>query len=207
MIIMVNRIKLLKELKRYPVFTTKTIRDITGKERDYSNLIMYRLKKADLIFEIEKNKYTVHNDSFIVASYVVWPSYITGWAALQYYHLTEQLPWKIEVITTRSRKQKEINFGNSKIEFIKTKPEFMFGYGRSYYRGFEIFVADKEKAIADAYVFKRISEDELLEIIKRHINELNVKLISKYIRKMIRKPWGKKAKEFLARIDKDVKRR
>ena len=204
---MVNRIKLLKELKRYPVFTTKTIRDITGKKREYSNLIMHRLKRADLIFEVERNKYTIHKDPFIVATYLVWPSYITGWAALQYHHLTQQLPWKIEVITTRSRKQREINFGNSKIEFIKTKPDNMIGYGKTHHHGFEIFVADKEKAIADSYVFKKVSEDELLEIIQRHKDELNLKLISKYIRRMIRKPWAKKAKEFLARIDKDVKRR
>ena len=199
-----NKIRILKELEKYPVFTTKTIRDIIGKERKYSNLILYRLKKARLILELERNKYTTHEDPWIVASHIVWPSYISGWAALQYHHLTEQLPWQIDVITTRQKKKREIKFANAKIKFIKTNPKYMFGFKKEYHQGFEIFIAEKEKSIADSFIFKKVSEEELLEIISKNKRELDLKLIVKYIKKMIRRPWAKSAKRFLERLDKNA---
>ena len=200
MITMVGRIEILKQLAAYPVFTVKTIKDVFNKEKNYGKLITYRLKKAGLIFGLEKNKYTLHEDPVIVASHIVWPSYITSWAALQYHHLTEQLPRTIDVVTSRSRKKKEISFANGKINFIKTKPKNLFGFKKSYYRGFKIFVADGEKAIADAFIISRISEPELLEIISKNRGELDLKLIKKYVKKMARKNWAKKSEQFLKEI-------
>ncbi|MDO8554132.1 MAG: hypothetical protein Q7S22_04970 [Candidatus Micrarchaeota archaeon] len=196
-----NKIMILKELQKYPVFTAKTIRDITGKERQYGNLILHRLKKAGLIFKLERDKYTVHEDSWIVASNILWPSYISGWAALQYYHLTEQLPWRIDIITTGQKKKREITFGNSRIRFIKTKPEYMFGFRKEHYHGFEIFIAEKEKCIADSFVFKKVSDEELLDIVSKHKEELDIRLITKYIKKMVRRPWAKNAEYFLERLN------
>jgi hypothetical protein len=59
---------------------------------------------------------------------------------LQFHHLTEQLPFTIAVVTTRSRKNRKIEFRNSKIEFSRVAPSRFFGYdkiafsyGASYY--------------------------------------------------------------------------
>ena len=107
---MVNRTILLRELHKYPVFGVRIVANIINKGKDYAKLVVYRLKKAGLIFELERNRYTVHEDALLVASHVVWPSYLSGWTAIRYYNLTEQIPWKITVITTRSRKKREIKF-------------------------------------------------------------------------------------------------
>ena len=69
---MVNRIQLLKELEKYPVFTSKTIADITGKGKQYANLILFRLKKTGEITMLERDKYTKHNDPMIIATHVSW---------------------------------------------------------------------------------------------------------------------------------------
>lgn len=201
MITMVNRIQILGQLKKYPVFTVKTVSDIIQKEKNYAKLVVYRLKKAGLIFEVERDKYTLFPDPWIVGSRIVWPSYISGWAALQYHHLTEQLPWAVDVITTRTRKKNEIKLARGGIHFIKTQPQYLFGFDRIHYQGYEIFMASKEKGIADAFVFKLVSPEELLEIIQRNKKDLNLKLVARYIRKMIRKPWKKSAQKFLQGID------
>lgn len=198
---MVNRIQLLKELEKYPVFTSKTIADITGKGKQYANLILFRLKKTGEITMLERDKYTMHKDTLIIATHMSWPSYISGWAALQYHHLTEQLPFCVEVITTRARKRRMPEFSFGRIRFIKTSSKNMSGYKKEQYQGFEIFVAEKEKAIADCYAFNLVSESELREIIERHRNELDLRLIRKYITQAIRKNMIKKAEDFAGRME------
>ncbi|HII15507.1 MAG TPA: hypothetical protein HA362_04300 [Nanoarchaeota archaeon] len=198
---MVNRIHLLKELEKYPVFTSKTIADITGKGKKYANLILFRLKKTGEITMLERDKYTSHKDPMVIATHMSWPSYISGWAALQHHHLTEQLPFCIEVITTRERKRRVLEFSFGRIRFIRTSPKNMFGYAKEQAHGFEIFMAEKEKAIADCYAFNLVSENELEEIISKHKNELNLKLIKKYITQTIRRTLIKKAEGFGRRIE------
>src|SRR3989338_3964844 len=172
MIIMVNlrfdRLRLLKELEKYALFTSKTVMDITGKNKKYSNLIVHRLRKAGLISRIERDKYTLHDDPLIIASSIVWPSYISGWSALQYHHLTEQIPRQIDILTSRARKKRKITFGYSQIIFTRIPPACIFGFKKEQYRGFEIFMANKEKAVADVVVFKKASKEEVNEIASKN---------------------------------------
>src|SRR3989338_3035080 len=88
----VKKIELIKELEKYPVFNLKTAREIIEKDSNYSKLVVHRLNKEGLIFEIEKNKYTTKKDPILISSSIIWLCYISGWSALRYYNLTEQLP-------------------------------------------------------------------------------------------------------------------
>ncbi len=74
-------------LKNYPVFTVRDLASLLDKKRNYAYLQAYRWKKQKLIYEIEKGKYTMEKDPFLISSWIVWPSYISGWAAIHYYHL------------------------------------------------------------------------------------------------------------------------
>ncbi len=165
--------RLLKALAIYPVFTVRDIANVLGKGRNYAYLVVYRLKKAGAIYEIEKGKYTVDRDPFIAASWITWPSYISSWAALNFYKLTEQLPFTIHVVTTRKRKRKTITFGGAKIEFIKVKSSFFLGFERISYQGREIFIAEKEKAIIDGLVSKKISLEEAIELVKNNPRKIS----------------------------------
>ena len=90
-------IKLLKILERYPVFTVNDLARILNKKQEYIKTLLYRLKKRDLVYRLERNKYTIYDDAFLVASLLYFPSYISLWSALRFYNLTEQLPKKIFV--------------------------------------------------------------------------------------------------------------
>ena len=172
---------LLKELEKYKVFNNKIVRNIIKKDHNYTRLLIYRLKKSNLIIEIEKNKYTVHEDPLIIADSMVWPSYLSCWTALRFHNLTEQLPNTIFVITTRARKNNKIVFKNNKIIFIKVKQKYFFGYNKENYRGYDTFIADPEKAIIDSALFKRISLSELYTIIKNNLNSINAALFIDYL--------------------------
>lgn len=176
-----NKINLIRELKKYPVFNLKTFREIIKKESNYAKLSIYRLKKEDFIFEIEKNKYTTEKDAILISSNIIWPSYISGWSAIRYYNLTEQLPQAVLVITPRKRKKKEIRFNNTKIIFTKVQPKYFFGYKKESYGEFNIFIAEKEKALIDSVLLKKISLSEICEIIKNNLEEINVDLLINYL--------------------------
>ncbi|HIG93219.1 TPA: hypothetical protein HA242_04180 [Candidatus Woesearchaeota archaeon] len=169
-----------KALNNYPVFTVRDLSSLLNKKRNYAYLQAYRWKKAKLIYEIEKGKYTLEEDPFIISSWIVWPSYISGWAALHYYHLTEQLPFTIQIITPRRRKKKILTYGNSKIEFTTVKSPFSIGFQRIIYQQKEIFIAEKEKALIDALATKKISLAEGIEIIKNNKRKINFRKLFSY---------------------------
>lgn len=176
-----KKIELLKELNKHPVFTLKTVKEVIGKNREYTKLVIYRLKKDKYIFEIEKNKYTFQKDPFAIISSIIWPSYISCWSALRYYGMTEQLPEIFFVITTRARKKRIMEFGSVKIAFIKTAPKYFFGYKKEIYNGFEIFIADKEKALIDSALFRKLSFSEICSIIKDNEEDINFNLLLDYL--------------------------
>lgn len=169
-----------KALQDYPVFTVKDLSGLLNKKMDYAYLQAYRWKKKRQIHEIEKGKYTLEEDPFIISSWIVWPSYISGWAALHYYHLTEQLPFTIQVLTTRRRKKRVLNYGKAKIEFTTVKPAFFTGFQRLICQQKEIFIAEKEKALIDALATRRMSLAEGIEIIKKNKRKINFRKIFSY---------------------------
>lgn len=179
-----KKIALLNKLKEYILFNNKTIKEITKRSSEYSKLLIFRLKKEKLVFEIEKNKYSLHKDPLLIASAIVWPSYISCWSALRYYNLTTQLPTKISVITTRARKKTLIHFKNADIIFIKVKPKFFFGFKKERYGRFNIFIAEPEKALTDSALFKKISFSELWDTMKEHKKEINPGLLVAYLIKI-----------------------
>lgn len=169
-----------KTLLDYPVFTVRDLASLLNKKREYAYLQAYRWKKEKLIHEIEKGKYTSAEDPFLIASWVIWPSYVSGWAALHYYHLTEQLPFTIQIITTRRRNKKTVNYGSAKLEFTTVKSSFFCGFKKVVYQQHEIFIAEKEKALIDALGMKRMSLAEGIEIIKNNNRKINLKKLFSY---------------------------
>src|SRR3989344_6056474 len=168
-----DKIRIIKELEKYPVFNLNIFIKIINKKREYARLSLYRLKKTKFIFELERNKYTLYKDSFIIASNMIWPSYISCGSALRYFNLTEQLPQKIFIMTSRTRKNYKLKFMDDEFIFRKIRPKYFFGYKKEIYLNFPIFIAEPEKAIIDSALFKKISFSEILDIIKIHKNELD----------------------------------
>jgi len=197
-----KRIELLRKLESYPVFGLKIVKEIIEKDNKYAKLVVHRLKKEKLIFQIEKNKYTTQKDPLVIASNIIWPCYISIWPALRYYNLTEQLPQVINIITTRTRMKKNY-FNNVKISFIKVKPKYFFGYKKENYKDFTIFIAEKEKALIDSALFKKISFSEISSIIKNNIKNININLFISYLSKIRNKALTKRFGFLFDKLGKD----
>ena len=169
-----KKLELLRELGKTPTFNNKRVRELMGKDSRYTWLVVHRLKKEGLIREIERDKYTVHDDPLLVASSLTWPSYISCWAALRHHDLTEQLPTAIHVVTTRSRKRREVAFGGARIVFIRTKPRCFFGFEKIQRDGLDVFVAEPEKALIDSALFRHVSFSELADMTRKNFKSIDV---------------------------------
>jgi len=172
--ITMNTIELLGSLGRYPVFDLATFASIANLRPDYAKVRLFRLTSRGLVRKVLRNVYTVHSDPVLVASRMVWPSYISIWYAMSHHGLTDQVPHEIQVITTRATYRRALIFMGTRISFIRVRPGHFFGYEKTLRGGHEVFMATPEKAIIDAALLRRISMSELFDILKRNIDVINV---------------------------------
>jgi len=92
-----------------------------------------------------KPEYTEHE--YIIGSKLVEPYYIAYWSALNYYHMTEQIPFSVFIATTKRKSKRKILDVN--YIFVTLSKKKFFGFGTVNITGKNILISDKEKTIAD----------------------------------------------------------
>ena len=148
--------QLLEWAEDRPLFNLNQAQREIGIKRGSLKVKLSRLVDKGEMNRIEAGKYTVHDDPLIYASHIETPSYISLWPALSFYNLTTQEPARVQVICSENRDDL------SDIEFHRSKQ--VFGYAKTRYRGFEIFVAEKEKLFLDVLRFGKVPVEELEEL-------------------------------------------
>jgi len=174
-------LQIVKKLEEYPTFNIDTFANIIDNDKTYAKVFLNRLKNRGIIKQIQRNVYTVQEDPLIIASRIIWPSYISLWAAFRHHNLTEQIPSKISVITARSKSRKNIQMMNTTIIFEKIRPSWFFGFSKIKIQDFEVFMAEPEKALIDAVLLKKISTTEIYFILKENIKNISTIKIVDYI--------------------------
>ena len=169
-------IHLLKKLERYPLFTENDVAKIINKSPEYVKTLLYRLNKQGFIKRIEKGKYTTYEDPVIFSTRIITPSYISLWTAFRFYNMTRQQPFGIFVVSPVSKKK--LRFHSTEIMFFKSK--HIFGYKKERYEDFDIFIAEKEKAIIDALLF-HLPLEEVSNALEDE--EINFRRLAEYAKK------------------------
>jgi len=176
-----NSMDLLESLQRYPVFDAAQFASSAGLDPGSAKVRLFRMKGKGRIVEIHRNSYTMFRDPLIVASRIVWPSYISLWYALSYHGMTSQVPHGIAVVTTRGTFRKKLDFLGTTITFIRVPASFLFGYDRIIVGGHEVFMAYPEKAIVDAVHLKMISASEVFEMVRDNEQGLDLKRLVEFV--------------------------
>jgi len=163
-----------------PVFNIEDAIRIINKPRAYVALYLHRLEKQGLIKRIEKGKYALRGvNPFVIASNVVFPSYISLWMAFHLHHLTTQLPLIIQVITPKQKKS--LKFDDCDVKFIKLAPNRIFGYKKERAGLGYMFIAEKEKAIVDSlYLYEGPDFDD----IRNGLQDCDIKKLEEYALRM-----------------------
>ncbi len=162
----------LEEIIDKPVFGVEDLvkRDIS---RGYAKKKLHNLAERGKIKRIERGKYTALDDPIAVAPYLTQPSYLSLWTALNIRNLTDQIPFKVQVITSRRRYKREIKFQGTPIQFHQIKKDMMYGYEYIIWQGERrIPVAKPEKIIIDSLYLNRIPREELSQAVKASDPEL-----------------------------------
>ena len=174
-------LQIVKKLQECPTFNIDTFANIIDKDKTYAKMQLNRLKNRGIVKQIQRNVYTVQEDPLIIASRIIWPSYMSLWAAFRYHNLTEQIPNKISVITTRSKSRENIQMMNTTISFEKIRPSWFFGFSKIKIQDFEVFIAEPEKALIDAVLLKKISTAEIYSLLRENIKNISTKKLVDYI--------------------------
>jgi predicted transcriptional regulator of viral defense system len=193
-----NSIKLLNEMRKWPLFTINDLSRTLRKDESYVKVVANRLHKKGLINHIERGKYTAHEDAAEFASYIIVPSYISFWTALMMHGLTEQLPRDIMIASLRSKK--DILFKGQRITFIKMKD--LWGYSKTRYRDFDVFIAEKEKAIIDCLLAKNTPFDEIAKALSSR--KADFSRLADYAKRAGNKTAAKRAGHLIERYGGDA---
>ena len=162
---------ILRQFIKMPLFTLGDVNQIIN-NRSYAKIFLDRMVKRGRIFRIKKNFYTLHDDPFLVCTFLTKPSYISSVSALSYHRLITQIPNEVFCATTKRA---------ASIYFLRRINMFhvnhLFGFKMEEYDGFRIPIADPERAIIDSFsivpvglvqeAFNEIDKDKMIEYIKR----------------------------------------
>ena len=164
-------LKILKHFKKTPVFSLSDVTQII-KSKEYAKKFLKREVERGAVKKIMRDVYTLHNDAFLVSTFVIRPSYISSISALAFHRSITQIPNAIYCFTPKTKK--EINFVE-RICYFPTR--YFFGFELRTYRNFKIPVASVEKAIIDSIgivplsvveeAFSEINSDKLISYLKK----------------------------------------
>ena len=182
---MKSKKNLLEQLKPLPHFGKSTVYQFgkqLGLKDSTVNTYVSRFLKYKEIFQLKKGLYVTadffeknRNDasySFYLANVIRTPSYVSSWAALQYYNLTTEAIHSITSVTPKVTREYTTKAGNFAYQSINREffADFHLGKGK-----FAFFIASPAKALFDLLYFRtRQFRGVSLETVKMLVEELRI---------------------------------
>lgn len=129
------------------VFRTGDMARLLGMSKGSASVYIHRMKRMGLIHGVERGKFTITEDPFIVASQIIVPSYISFSTALYLHGRLDQVIDTIEMVT--SRKREALLFSQMRIKFRRFPAGRVFGYRKHAKGNSFIMLGDLEKVAMD----------------------------------------------------------
>jgi predicted transcriptional regulator of viral defense system len=182
---MKSKNNLLEQLKSLPYFSKNTIFQLgeqMGLKSSTVNTYISRFLRHKEIIPLKRGLY-VSSDffdknksdisySFYLANIIRTPSYVSSWAALQYYNLTTEAIHSVTSVTTKVTRNYRTKAGNFIYQSMKKDlfSDFYLAKGK-----FDFYIAPPSKALFDLLYFRtRQFRGVKLEMIKEIIEELRI---------------------------------
>lgn len=182
---MKSRKNLLEQLKNLPYFSKSTVYQLgmqLGLKGTTVDTYISRYLKFKEVLQLKRALYItsdIYNKnkseasySFYLANVIRTPSYVSSWAALQYYNLTTEAIHSVTSVTPKVTREYQTRAGNFAYQSIKKD---LFS-GCSLVKGrFDFFIASPSKALFDLLYFKtRQLRGMRLENINILVKELRI---------------------------------
>jgi predicted transcriptional regulator of viral defense system len=154
------------------VFSIVELANLISKKKSIATVYASRLVEKGLAKKLLNGKISFDQDDFVIASQLIEPSYITAASALNLYGLIQQVPSKIECVTTK----RSIEYKKFGINYHKIQNSLFYGYKRKNKSGSYIMLAEPEKALIDGIYLNILPKT----IVKEIINDLDIKKLNDY---------------------------
>jgi len=155
------------------IFKNRDLCMLIGINKTKAYNLVKSLKKKNIIKKIKNGIFSFSEiDEFVLATSIHYPSYISFWTALSYYKVTDNIPKKIFIATTKY--SREIN----QFRYVTLSKKRFFGYIKIG----NIVIAEKEKAIIDSLLFPKYSGGikEIIKCLKNSLSEIDIKKLVAY---------------------------
>jgi len=135
------------------VFTVSDLARLSGLKNDAASVYIHRMKSMDMIYPVERGKFAISSDPFVVSTQLVVPSYISLITAFYLHGRSQQVIDDLLVVSPRPKN--DLTFMDTKIRFVRFQPYRMFGYRRVEKGESYLMLADLEKAAIDSLYLPR----------------------------------------------------
>jgi Predicted transcriptional regulator len=149
-----------------------------------------KLVENGWLIRIKRGLYTISDLStrgfltlspYVVANLLVLDSYVSFESALQQYGMFDQLTDK--TISVALKMYKAVKINSTEYRFVKTKPEYFFGWQEVNIDNRNARVATPEKALIDMVNFHKseYAIDLVIEKLQEHKDDLDIAQLNDYI--------------------------
>ena len=154
-----SRLLLTLEEKGLSVFTTNDAKNILKTTDSSVWHILNDLVHKKRIQRIQRSKYLLipakagvegywAESPWVVVPHLIDVYYVGFWTAMNYWGMTEQIPYTVFVATTK--RKRNLEFGNQRFDFITLSKKKFFGFVEEKASKKEFFnISSKEKTIVD----------------------------------------------------------
>jgi len=155
-----NRLLLTLAEKEISVFSFDEAKDILQTSNQSVRHVLMELTKKGRLQRIQRGKYLLVPEKagrelywaespWVIVPHLIDVYYVGFWTAMNYWGMTEQIPYTVFVATTK--RKNSLKFGNQKFEFVTISKKKFFGFVEEKASKTETFnISSKEKTIVDS---------------------------------------------------------
>ena len=139
-----------------------------------------RLEKRKIIKKLIKGKYLClfqKSNEFIIANFLLTPSYVSLESALSFYSIITGFPYQITSITIKKTKTYFIN--QKEYQYSQINQGLFWGYEKKE----NFLIADKEKSLLD-YLYLSFKGLRTFDIEEFDLSQINKKKLKSYYKKI-----------------------
>ncbi len=157
-----NRLLLALAEKEISVFSFDEAKDILQTSNQSVRHVLMDLTKKGRLQRIQRGKYLLVPEKagrelywaespWVIVPHLIDVYYVGFWTAMNYWGMTEQIPYTVFVATTK--RKNSLKFGNQKFEFVTLSKKKFFGFVEQKASKTATFnISSKEKTIVDGLI-------------------------------------------------------
>jgi len=154
-----NRLLLALAEKEISVFSFDEAKDILQTSNQSARHVLMGLARKGRLQRIQRGRYLLvpemagtelrwAESPWVIVPHLIDVYYVGFWTAMNYWGMTEQIPYTVFVATTR--RKNSLKFGSQKFEFVTLSQKKFFGFVEEKASETETFsISSREKTIVD----------------------------------------------------------